>query len=70
MAFERDVDLCVARLVRDVVEIAVRVGVLVVHRRRKLAFMDRESTHIIASIAPAAPKQCPITDFVEETASV
>jgi hypothetical protein len=28
------------------------------------------STHIIASIAPAAPKQWPITDFVEETASL
>jgi len=26
-------------------------------------------THIIASIAPAAPKQWPIIDFVEETAS-
>ena len=23
------------------------------------------STHIIASIAPAAPKLCPVTDFVE-----
>ena len=26
-------------------------------------------THIIASIAPAAPKQWPIIDFVDETAS-
>src|SRR6478752_8817679 len=26
-------------------------------------------THIIASIAPAAPKQWPVTDFVEDTAS-
>ena len=27
------------------------------------------STHIIASIAPAAPKQWPVIDFVDETAS-
>jgi hypothetical protein len=26
-------------------------------------------THIIASTAPAAPKRCPKTDFVDETAS-
>ena len=25
-------------------------------------------THIIASIAPAAPKQCAVIDFVDETA--
>ena len=28
------------------------------------------SAHIIDSIAPAAPKQCPVTDFVDDTASV
>ena len=39
---ERDVDLGLARLVRDVVEVALRIGDLVVDRRREHAVADRE----------------------------
>src|SRR4029453_3246317 len=42
---ERHLDLGLARLVRDVVEVAFRVRVLVVDRRRHLALVDREDAH-------------------------
>ena len=32
-------------------------------------FSFNASTHIIASMAPAAPKQWPVIDFVDDTAS-
>src|SRR5207237_3519309 len=42
---ERNLDLCLARLVRHVVEVARRVGVLVVDRRRELPVPQREDAH-------------------------
>src|SRR5580765_4225316 len=42
---ERNVDLRFARLVRDVVEIALGIGVLVVDRGRDRALVDREHAH-------------------------
>ena len=65
---ECDVDLRLARLVGDVVQVALRIGMAVVNRRRQHTFVDGR-THIIASTAPAAPKVWPIIDFVDETAS-
>ena len=42
---ERDVDLDAARLVRHVVEVALRVGVPVVDRRRQHAVVERQRAH-------------------------
>ncbi len=42
---ERDVDLNLPRLVRDVVEIAVGIGLLVVRGRRENAVVQREHAH-------------------------
>ena len=66
---ERDANVGLARLVRARSRgrtrgRAARSSSSAAARRRGTA-----STHIIASIAPAAPKQWPITDFVDETAS-
>ena len=68
IAFESDVDLDPARLVRDVVEVALRIRVPVVDRRRQDAVAQRERAHHRLE-RPAAPKQWPVTDFVDETAS-
>ena len=55
-----------ARLVRDVVEVALGIGLVVVDRRRQHA-ASTASIVKIASTAPAAPRQCPVAPFVEET---
>ena len=63
---ERDVGL--ARLVRDVVEVAVGIGRLVVDRG---GIVPRwiASAQTAASTAPAAPSMWPVIDFVEDTAT-
>src|SRR5438067_1662836 len=61
----RHAHVCVAGFVRDVVEIALRILDLVVDGRRQLASRIA-SNEKIASIAPAAPRQCPVAPFVEE----
>ena len=45
IAFERDLELDLPRLVRDVVEVALRVGVAVVDRRRQQLVVERERAH-------------------------
>ena len=68
MAFERATFTCLARLVGDVVQVALRIGVLVVDRRRDHAVVNRENAHHGLD-RPGRPEQWPIIDFVEETAS-
>src|SRR5207249_5884404 len=48
---ERDRDLCLARAIRDVVEIALGVADLLIDRRREdaLAHRDRKSTRLNSS---------------------
>jgi hypothetical protein len=64
----RDVDSHRPRAVGHVVEVAVRIGVLIVRGRRgdpsRIA-----STLKMASTTPAAPSRCPVIDLVELTAS-
>ena len=64
--FEIATSVAAARLVRDVVEVALGILDLVVDRGRQLV----SCTAIVvktASTAPAAPKQCPVAPFVEDT---
>ena len=65
---ERDVDLGAARLVGDVVEVALRVGGAVVDGRRKHALAERERR--TSSPRPRRPRRSSgrVTDFVDETA--
>ena len=67
---ERQFELDLARLVRDVVEVALRIGVAVALIVGGSSWWWSASAHIIDSIMPAAPKRCGQTDFVEETASL
>ena len=61
-----DPDVGLAGFVRDVVEVALGVGRVVVDRRRQHALVDRERAEDRLD-APAAPRQCPVAPFVEET---
>ena len=54
-----------ARLVRDVVEVALRIRRLVVDRRRQHAVVTARIVKI-ASTAPAAPRQWPVAPLVDE----
>src|SRR5712691_338695 len=55
---QRDLDFLRARLVRDVVEVAVWIGLLVVHRRRQDAMVEREGRRDGLD-APGGAKEMP-----------
>ena len=66
---EDDVDVHLARLVRDVVEVALGIGVVDVDRRRDDAVAHRARAPASTLSAPAAQVVWPVIDFGEVTTS-